>query len=143
MKPPTTIRERERQRQAARIPIIAITANAIEGDRNRCLASGMDDYITKPFDLENASSIDSKMDRHADTTQIDWRVVSDLANRTNNEVVKRLIHSFQNTLGTALVRIDESLEQQEWKEISLRRPSTEIFGRRAWRGESVSSLCAD
>ena len=43
------IRERERRSGSARLPIIAMTANAMDSDRDLCLAHGMDDYVAKPF----------------------------------------------------------------------------------------------
>jgi len=55
------IRSRERE-TGAHMPIIAMTAHAMQGDRERCIAAGMDDYVAKPLKVAELIELLEKLD---------------------------------------------------------------------------------
>lgn len=78
--------------QFASLPVIALTANALEGDRERCMAAGMNDYIAKPID---PNQLFSTLIRHLPPAQD-----KDPALALQQSAGKRVVAEYSHTLGS-------------------------------------------
>jgi len=54
------LRAREKEAGGGRLPVVALTANALAGDSESCLAAGMDGYLSKPFTIQKLGDVLSK-----------------------------------------------------------------------------------
>jgi two-component system sensor histidine kinase/response regulator len=69
---------RELRRRGAVVPIVALTANAMTGDRERCLAAGMDDYLAKPVVEEELVRVLDRFLPQANGAPLDARMLERL-----------------------------------------------------------------
>ncbi|MFZ0964868.1 MAG: response regulator [Terriglobia bacterium] len=66
----TAVIRKEEESTGKHLPIIAMTANAAEGDRERCLAAGMDGYIAKPIQIEDLAEVIEKLGQSSPVAEV-------------------------------------------------------------------------
>ena len=130
---------------AGRTPIIAVTADASAGHRERCLAAGMDAFLTKPLDLtqlqETLIEVVSRRGRTAGA--IDPTAITRLRRRCDDdeEQVRQMIRTYLDDLDTRMDTVTASVAEASPARIQAAaetlREESELFG-----GNRLARTCA-
>ncbi len=115
------LRLKERLENLNRTPIIALTANAHEEDRLKCLSCGMDDYIAKPFDREALLNTIEQWVLHRRTPDleftlhVDRAVITALDQQLGVGTMGALLNAYSSSLEELLTafRLEQSRESDE------------------------------
>jgi CheY-like chemotaxis protein len=104
------IRRREAGGERDRVPIVAMTANAMLGDRERCLAAGMDDYIPKPINPELLDEVLARWLTPApEATQVlDQARLAELRSLFSREEMSGMLQSLAAMIATEVAHIGKA-----------------------------------
>lgn len=150
----STVRIRKRELQTGqRVPIIAMTANAMPSDRQRCLEAGMNDYLSKPIQAEELYAVLTsyrKPDRVLNEVKANddaatqapgmQRRLSVLQAEHGCEVVAELIQLFLANTPLLLAAMRDAMTQQNadglWQAAHTLKGSSSNLG-----AEAITALC--
>ena len=106
------IREREREMSRDRLRIVAMTAHAMQGDRERCLAAGMDGYLSKPTESRTLFAEVEGDANHSPNPPIDE---NDLVSRLHGdkELAAEIVRLFSEECPGLLESIRTALDQRD------------------------------
>ncbi len=116
----TRIRRVENEKNAARrVRIIALTANALVGERERCLAVGMDDYIAKPFTTRQLySALLAAVPPAGVEKQFNPARLEQLCNELERPAVLAMARDFLESLPGRLTEVRRLQDAARWEELN-------------------------
>jgi two-component system sensor histidine kinase/response regulator len=91
---------RRREGEDRHTPVIALTANALQGDQEKCLAAGMDDYLSKPVKAEALETILEKWIKDKTSAQRESATVEAEAKDLTNVLDINVLAKLRKALGT-------------------------------------------